>query len=139
METEISRVEISGIVGQTLDGSGFREIREAPALYGVRKPLSEIDDPIQLAELLKTSVRDVAADLLAEEGIGSHELGYLYGVLMDHVRKKMLGVKTVGAAGIAELKLALNCRHRLAANFKNRPGLVASIVNYKQEAGHADQ
>lgn len=138
-ETEISRVEISGVVGQTLDGSGFREIREAPALYGARKPLSEIDDPIQLAELLKTSVRDVAADLLAEEGIGSHELGYLYGVLMDHVREKMLGEKTVGAAGVAELRHALNCRHRLAANFKNRPGLIASIVNYKQEAGHADQ
>ncbi|MBU1746038.1 MAG: DEAD/DEAH box helicase family protein [Proteobacteria bacterium] len=139
VETEISRVEISGVVGQTLDGSGFREIREAPALYGVKKPLSEIDDPIQLAELLKTSVRDVAANLLAEEGIGSHELGYLYGVLMDHVREKMLGGKTVGTAGVAELRHAINCRHRLAANFKNRPGLIASIVNYKQEAGHADQ
>jgi len=139
VETEISRVEISGVVGQTLDGSGFREIREAPPLYGVRKPLSEIDDPLQLAELLKTSIRDIAAYLLAEEGIGSHELGYLYGVLMDHVRRKMLGGKTVGTAGIAELRHALHCRHRLSANFKNRPGLVASIVIYKEESSHADQ
>jgi len=139
VETEISKVEISGVVGQTLNGSGFREIREAPALYGGRKALSEIDNPIQLTDLLKTSVRDIAANLLAEEGIGSHELGYFYGVLMDHVRKKMLSGKTVGAAGIEELRHALNCRHQLSANFKNRPGLVASIVNYKQEARHADQ
>ena len=139
VETEISRVEISGVLGQTLDGSGFKEIREAPALYGVRKPLSEIDDPVQLAELLKTSVRDVAVNLLAEEGIGSHELGYLYGVLMDHIRKKMLCGKTVSGATVEELRHALNCRHRLAANFKSRPGLVASIVNYREEAGHADE
>jgi len=92
-----------------------------------------------LAELLKTSIRDIAADLLAEEGIGSHELGYLYGVLMDHVRRKMLGGRTVGTAGIVELRHALHSCHRLSANFKNRPGLVASVVTYKEKAGHADQ
>jgi hypothetical protein len=84
-------------------------------------------------------VRDIATNLLAEEGVGSHELGYLYGVLMDHVSKRMLGGKTLGAAGIDELRHALNRRHRMAANIKNTPCLVSSIVKYKKEAQYANQ
>ena len=89
--------------------------------------------------MLKNSVRDIAADLLAEEGIGSHELGYLYGVLMDHVSQQMLDGKTVGTASVEALRHALNRRHQMAANFKSRPGLVASIVQYKPEVRHANQ
>ena len=139
VETEISRVEIASVEGQLLNGSGFREIHEAPVFYGVRKALDEISDPVELAELLKHSIRDIAADLLAEEGIGSHELGYLYGVLVSHVSARMLGGKTVGTASIEELRHALNRRHKMASNFKNRLGLVASIVKYKAEVEHANQ
>ena len=91
-------------------------------------------DPAQLAELLNNSVRDIASNLLAEEGIGSHELGYLYGVLMNHVSTRMLSGKTVGTATVEELRHALNRRHRMASNFKNMPGLVTSIVKYKAGA-----
>ncbi|MCG2769141.1 MAG: hypothetical protein L6435_12270, partial [Anaerolineae bacterium] len=83
--------------------------------------------------------RDLAADLLAEEGIGSHELGYLYGVLMSHVSKKMLGGKTVGTASVEALRRAIKRRHKMASYFKNRLGLVASIVTHKSEAEDADQ
>ena len=123
----------------TLDGSGFREIHEPPAIYRTGKNIDEITDPAQLAELLKNSVRDIASDLLAEEGIGSHELGYLYSVLMSHVSKRMLNGKTVGAATVEELRHALNRRHRMASNIKGMPGLVASIVKYKAEVKHANQ
>jgi len=87
--------------------------------------------------LLKHSVLDIAEDLLAEEGIGSHEKGYLYGVLMDHASKKLLEGKTVGAAPVEALRHALNRRHRLAANFKGMPGLVGSIVKYRKEGNYA--
>ncbi len=86
VETEISRVEISSVQGRNLDGSGFREIHEAPSAYGSKKAPDEINDPAELGDLLKNSVRDIASSLLAEEGIGSHELGYLYSVLIDHVK-----------------------------------------------------
>jgi len=49
----------------------------------------------------------------------------------------MLGGKTVGTANLEELRHALNRIHRMAANFKNKPGLVSSIVNYKPEAQNA--
>ncbi len=139
LDTEITRVEIVSVEGRLLNGSGFLEIHEAPAVYTVHKTLDEINDPAELADLLKHSVRDIAADLLAEEGIGSHELGYLYGVLMSHVGKQMLGGKTVGTASVEALRRAIKRRHKMASYFKSRPGLVDSIVRYKPEAEHADQ
>jgi hypothetical protein len=136
-ETEITKVEIKSVEALTLDGSKFREIHDPPAIYRTGKRIDETTDPAQLAELLKNSVRDLANDLLAEEGIGTHELGYFYGVLICHVSKQMLAGKTVGAASAEELRHALNRRHRMAANFKATPGLVASIVKYRKEARHA--
>lgn len=133
VETEITRVEIESVQGKMLDGSGFKEIREAPSGYVAQKPPEEIKDPAELADRLKNSVRDIASNLLAEEGIGSHELGYLYGVLMSHASKKMLNGKTVGTASLEELRHALNRIHRMSANIKLKPGLVNSIVTYKAE------
>lgn len=133
VETEITRVEIESVQGKMLDGSGFKEIREAPSGYITNKPPEEISDPAELGDRLKNSVRDIAANLLAEEGIGSHELGYLYGVLMSHTSKKMLNGKTVGTASVEELRHALNRIHRMSANIKLKPGLVNSIVTYKSE------
>jgi superfamily II DNA or RNA helicase len=139
VETEITKVELAGVEARRLDGSGFQEIHEPPTPYRTKAAGNQSDDPVQLAESLKRSVRDIAAELLAEEGIGSHELGYLYGVLMEHVRKKMLGGQTVGEASIEALRHALNRRHRMEANLKGKPGLVSSIVKYKPEAAHANQ
>jgi len=133
VETEITRVEIDSVQGRMLDGSGFREIREAPMGYKVKKPIEEITDPGELADRLKTSVRDIAAELLADDGIGSHELGYFYGVLMSHVSTKMLNGKTVGTASIDELRHAMNRIGKMSANIKARPGLVNSVIEYKVE------
>jgi type III restriction enzyme len=139
LDTEISRVEVVSVEGRLLNGSGFVEIHEAPADYAVQRAVDEITDPAELAEILKHSVRDIAEDLLAEEGIGSHELGYLYGVLMSHVSRKMLDGKTVGTSSVEALRRAIKRRHKMASYFKDRTGLVASIVTYKPEAEHANQ
>lgn len=139
IETEISHVEIASVEGRPLDGSGFREIHEAPAVYRVRRNPDEINAPAELADLLKNIIRDIAADLLAEEGIGSHELGYLYGVLMDHIRERLLNGKTVGTASLEELRHAINRRHQIKENVRAKPGLVSSVVKYKPEGKHANQ
>ena len=51
--------------------------------------------------------------LLADEGIGSHELGYFYNILMDHVRDRLLRGQSAGVADPQDLRHALNQRHRL--------------------------
>ena len=138
-DVEITDVEIKGITAKRLDGEGFLEIHEAPPFYRSIEGSDKELDAAELVEMLKHSVRDIAADLLATEGIGSHELGYLYNVLMDHVRAKLLRGKSAGAAEVADLKHALNHLPGLAENLRERPGLVASIVKYKEEAAHADE
>jgi type III restriction enzyme len=138
-EVEISKVEIASVKGKRLDEDGFLEILDAPITHkGEEK--NEIYDQIDFIETLKHSVRDIASELLADEGVGSHELGYLYGVLMDHVRDKLLDGKSTGEASTNALKRALwHCRNTLAKNIKDKPGLIASIVKYKKAGTNANK
>ncbi len=137
-ETEITRVEITSVEAVILDGSKFREIHGPPRSVLSGEALDEISDTDQLGDILKNTVRDTASDLLADEGIGSHELGYFYSVLLDHVRKRMLRGKTVGTATLDELRHALISVHRIASNFRRMPGLVGSAINHKR-ANYASQ
>ena len=139
LETEISNVEIDRVVGTTLDGSGFLVIVDGPSGKAVVKAAEEIDDPVVLGDSLKNSMRNIASDLLANEGVGSHELGYVYNVLMDHVRRRLLEGNTVGTATIEQLRHAIICRHQVAANFRRTAGLIESIVRYKSGARHGNQ
>lgn len=139
LETEISKVEIGKVVGHMLDGSGFQEFHGAPSSLPAAKPPEEIDDPVVLGDLLKHSMRDIAEDLLADEGIGTHELGYLYNVLMDHVRQRLLDGNTIGTASLELLRHAIRCRHQVARNFRRNPGLVDSIVRYRTGTHHGNQ
>jgi type III restriction enzyme len=135
-DVEISRVEIAGVESKDLFRSDFTEITDAPALRGDGAKEPKLSQS-ELADLLKNTVRDIASALLADEGIGSHELGYFYGVLMDHARSKLLGGSTVGSASAELLTHALRHRHTIVANFKQRLGLVSSIVNHKKEVANA--
>jgi superfamily II DNA or RNA helicase len=133
---EITKVEVEAVTAQKLDTDGFTEIHEPPATYRVEPKRGKELDAAKMVETLKHSVRDIAADLLAEEGIGSHELGYLYNVLMDHVRRKLLRDQSAGTAQTQDLQHALHHLSQLAANFKSKAGLVASIIKYKEEPSH---
>ena len=84
-------------------------------------------------------MRDIAADLLAEEGIGSQELGYFFGVLIDHVRVKLPSGASPATAEAEDLRRATRMRTRLLHSFKETPGLVASIVKYKSGGDHPSQ
>ncbi|MDD8018969.1 MAG: DEAD/DEAH box helicase family protein [Bacteroidota bacterium] len=130
-EVEISKVEIESVRGTNLFGDGFTEISDAPRVGKSQLPEEEISKE-RLVEILKHTIRDIADILLAEEGIGSHELGYLYNIIMDHVQTKMLEGKSAGLATIESLKHTIRQRHNLSRNFRERPGLVASIVKYRK-------
>lgn len=135
---EISRVEIESVRGKRLTKDGFTEIVEPPAEVPTANR-NEDSDLHELVESLKHNVRDVAAALLAEDGIGSHELGYFYNVLMDHVREKLLDGKSAGLATVDSLKHAIRHRHNIAHNFREKPGLVASMIKYMKRDPNASQ
>jgi type III restriction enzyme len=138
-DVEITDVEIKEVTGKKLERGSFREIYEPPTMQPTTLEVNEITDRATLVELLRRSVRDIAEYLLAEEGIGSHELGYFYDVLMNHVRDKMLQGKSAGVAEIRDLQLALKHRTQIYRHFRNHPGLVTSIVTYRQEDSYAWQ
>jgi superfamily II DNA or RNA helicase len=139
VETEITKVVIDAVTKRILDNDKFVETHAPPKDSGEMAAPAETQNVAELVNLLKNSIRDIAQSLLAEEGIGSHELGYFYGVLISHVSSRMLAGKTIGTAKLEELRHALNRRHQLAHNFKSRSGLVASIVKYKSEGLNAKE
>jgi len=140
-EVEISKVVIEKVEGKNIAKGSFTEIFDAPDLTNkkVKEPSVEYQSKTDLIEVLKHFVRDIAEYLLAEEGIGSHELGYLYNILMDHVQVKLLNGKNSGNATEEELKHAINHRHNILANFKSNPGLIESIIKYKKESNHGNK
>jgi superfamily II DNA or RNA helicase len=135
-EVEIDRVEYNHVVARRPAEPEFVELIEPPkgtATKGIEEEVSREE----LAEKLTHTVRDIAAYLLAEEGVGSQELGYLYGVLVGHVRTKLLEGESPGSASTEALKRAIHMRATIQHNIKDRPGLVASIVKYKSETQNA--
>jgi hypothetical protein len=137
-EVEIDRVEYEHVEARRPTEPEFVELIEAPKGFAgkfVEKELSQEE----LAELLTHTIRDLAAYLLAEEGIGSQELGYFYGVLIEHVRAKLLDGASPATATPELLKRALHHRSTLQRNIKDRLGLVTSVIKYRQEVKSASQ
>lgn len=133
-EVEISEVEYEAVKAQRLGEEEFFELLEAPGAKQKGAQPKEIPPHEELVDRLTQSLRDIASALLADEGIGSHELGYLYGILIGHISSKLLGNSTPAGATDKSLLHALAHHHRIHQNFTKPPGLVASIVKYKEEA-----
>ena len=131
-DTEITKVIVESVIGTPLfSQDGFSEITDGPEAGHATPKEKEISQG-ELVEMLKHSVRDIASALLADAGEGSHELGYFYGVLMDHVRSKLLNGASAGTASVEQLRHALAHRHDIMGNFRRNPGLVTSILKYKK-------
>jgi len=137
-DVEITEVTIDGVTAKALDSSGFIEIHGPPSMPVPHPTLIAAElTAADMARILNQFVRDIGSALLAEDGIGSHELGYLYRVMMDHIRVKFLHDKTPGSAEPQDLKHAINRFPQFALHLKSRPGLVASIVKYKGGSSNA--
>lgn len=137
-EVEIERVEYDHVEARRPAEPMFIEMFDAPTGTAARA-VEKVFSQEELAESLTHTVRDVAAYLLAEEGIGSHELGYLYGVLIEHVRTRLLDGASPAGASVDALKRAVRLRATLLHNIKDKRGLVSSIVKYKAEVKGASQ
>ncbi len=137
-DVEITDVTIDGVTAKALDASGFIEIHAAPSVTAIKPTAAAAElSAAELARILNQFVRDIGSALLADEGVGSHELGYLYRVMIEHIRTKFLHGQTLGAAEVRDLKHAINRFPQFALHLKSRPGLVRSIVKYKDRSSNA--
>lgn len=132
-DIEISKVEIESVKGKKISNSdGFYEILNPPVIEQVSGNENHDDSQEELLLSLTRSIRDIASNFLAEEGIGSHELGYFYNILMDHIRVKLLDGKSAGSVPVEKLKHALHHRVTLQQHFAQHSGLVPSIIKYRK-------
>ncbi len=86
---EISKVDIDAVTARTLFGDDFVAIL-SEANHSISQKLSKELTKEKMIDTLKNNIRNISSALLAEEGIGSYELGYFYGVLLDHVKIKLM-------------------------------------------------
>ncbi len=132
-DVEITRVEIDKIVSKRLDGHGFIEIIQGPPKLSPLEKKANTPSLPEAIEKLKQNILDIAKYILAEEGIGSHELGYFFDVLLEHIKRKMLSGKTLSKAQIEDLIYAYDRSRFLVYHFAKKPGLAASIIKYRSE------
>lgn len=78
------------------------------------------------AERLKGMLLEKASALLAEAGYGRSNAGRLYGVILDHVRGKMLRGSTLAEARTEDIEFAIGRIEDIAASFS--VPVVAGIV-----------
>ena len=137
-DVEIDRVEYDHIEARRPLDPEFVELIEPPRGSGGKFAEKELNQE-ELAESLTHTIRDLAAYLLAEEGIGSQELGYFYGILIEHVREKLLDGASPATAAPDHLKRAVHHRSSMQRYIKDRFGLVSSIVKYKERVQNASK
>ena len=128
---EISKVDIDAVTAHTLFGDDFVAIL-SEANHSISQKLSKELTKEEMIDTLKNNIRNISSALLAEEGIGSYELGYFYGVLLDHVKIKLMNNLSIGMATEEDLMHAILHRHTILQNFQKYPGLITSIVKYKE-------
>jgi len=135
-EVEISKVEIDAVIGRRLFGDDFIEILSESDRSQIEEEEQETSKE-ELARTLKGIVRDICRALLAKEGIGSFELGYLYGVMMDHIKQKLLNNCSIGLASEESLRRAIHHRYTILHNVLKFNGLVTGIVKYRKSDANA--
>jgi hypothetical protein len=87
----------------------------------------------ELREKFKQELLSVATDLLLEYGFGGMKKGRLYGMMMDHVIKKIFKGKPLSEADRNDIEFAMSCAQQIRKNL-TRP-IVAGILDGGQFSG----
>lgn len=125
---EITKVEITGVIGKQLAGERWKTLHSAPDLPEGREGVSvELPDEA-LREAIKEVVLQMAEELTVGAGYASAFKGEVYSALMAHIRNKFLGGVSLGLAERADLAFAWKMLPQVKKTVAAIPGLVAGIV-----------
>ncbi len=126
---EITKVGISGVVGQELGAGGWKTIQSAPDPSepgGARVVISDA----AIRDAVKTGMLEIAEALTVEAGYAATYKDRVYGALVQHVRKKFLKGSSLGLADREEVEYAWKMLRQLNAKVGAIPGLIAGIIEY---------
>ncbi len=127
---EITKVEISGVVGKELAGERWKTLHSAPDLPEGSKqsPVEITDDTIR--EAIKDSVLQMAEEFTIEAGYAATFKSQVYSVLMRHVRDKFLSGESLGLTERKNLVFAWKMLPSVRKNIRGIPGLIGGIIEY---------
>ena len=95
---EITKVGITGVVGQELGGQGWKTIHSAPEASGPNDAVRQVPDEA-VREAVKEGLLEMAEALTVEAGYAATFKGRVYSALLHHVRSKFLDGSSLGLAG----------------------------------------
>ena len=126
---EITKLGISGVLGQELGAGGWKTIHSAPDPSepgGARAVIS--DEAIR--DAVKTGMLEIAEALTVEAGYAATYKDRVYGALVQHVRRKFLKGSSLGLAEREEVEYAWKMLRQTNAKVGAIPGLIAGIIEY---------
>lgn len=126
---EITKVGISGVIGQELGGEGWKTIQSAPdpstpGGFGV-----QLSDE-SLRDAVKNGILEIAEILTVEAGYAAAFKDRVYSALVHHVRKKFLNGSSLGLAEREEVNFAWKMLRQIKAKIGAVPGLVGGIIEH---------
>ena len=126
---EITKVGISGVVGQELGGEGWKTIDSAPPPPPPGGAGAQIG-----AEAIRDAVTggmlEIAEALAVEAGYAGAFKDRIYSALVQHVRKRFLKGSSLGLAAREEVDYAWKMLRQMKAKVEAIPGLIAGIIEY---------
>jgi superfamily II DNA or RNA helicase len=125
---EITKVEITGVVGKELAGERWKTLHSAPDLpeSGDKSQVEVADDTIR--EAIKDSLLQMAEEFTIEAGYAAAFKSQVYSVLLKHIRVKFLGGTSLGLAERATLVFAWKMLPSVRKHIQGVPGLIGGII-----------
>ena len=124
---EITKVGISGVLGQELGGAGWKMLHAAPDPSTPGGAHIEISDDV-IRDAVKMGMLEIAEMLTVEAGYAATFKDRVYGALVKHVRKRFLNGSSLGLAEREEVDFAWKMLRQMKAKVGAIPGLIAGII-----------
>jgi superfamily II DNA or RNA helicase len=126
---EITKLGISGVVGQELGGKGWKTILSAPDATEPGVAIAQVSDQFA-RDAVKDRLLDIAETLTIEAGYAATFKDRVYSALLHHIRAKFLNGSSLGLAEREDVDFAWKMLHQVKTRVGAVPGLVAGIIEY---------
>lgn len=123
---EITKVSITGVVGQELGGKGWKTVHSAPDESGPAAVVQVSDEAAR--DAVKVTLVEMAEVLTITAGYAAAFKDRVYSALLHHVRAKFLNGSSLGLADRAQVDFAWKMRQQVLTKVGQIPGLVAGII-----------
>jgi type III restriction enzyme len=126
---EITKVNLSGVVGQELGGAGWKTIHSAPESEEAETGSTPVTDEA-VREAVKMGLLEMAETLTVEAGYAASYKAQVYSALLHHVRAKFLNGDSLGLAERAHVDFAWKMLPQMEQRVAGIPGLIAGVIEH---------